>query len=154
MSAFANESERGFQYLAANHKSHRFTLLKHEMALDYILAKTGGLYMTLNITGDACVTIIPDNADNITSVITALEKIHNAVGPSESAGFSMNKWLTDQFCPWGTIIIHVLIPVMIVSGITFCVCTCALTCMRALLYRWIGGITGGGTTPVYAKIPL
>uniref|UniRef100_A0A7N8YJN6 Uncharacterized protein n=1 Tax=Mastacembelus armatus TaxID=205130 RepID=A0A7N8YJN6_9TELE len=45
------------------------TLLKHEMALDYLLAKTGGLCLTLNLTGDACVTLIPDNSDNMTNVI-------------------------------------------------------------------------------------
>nr|XP_043893448.1 uncharacterized protein LOC122776789 [Solea senegalensis] len=98
MSGFANETIKGFQYLAANDKSHRLTLLKHEMALDYILAKTGGLCLTLNLTGDSCVTIIPDNSDNITSVITALEKIRDSFGPSESAGFSFNRWLNEQCC--------------------------------------------------------
>lgn len=32
---------------------HRFTLLKHEMALDFLMAKTGGICVTLNLTGDA-----------------------------------------------------------------------------------------------------
>lgn len=47
--------------------------------------------MTLNFTGEACVTFIPDNSENITRVITALEKICDAFDPSESAGFSLNK---------------------------------------------------------------
>ena len=38
------------------------------MALDYILAKQGGLCVALNLTGDACYTLIPDNSDNMTSV--------------------------------------------------------------------------------------
>ncbi|XP_029923405.1 uncharacterized protein LOC115370519 [Myripristis murdjan] len=54
MSAFANETIKGFEYLSANDKSHRMTLLKHEMALDFLMARTGGLCITLNLTGDAC----------------------------------------------------------------------------------------------------
>uniref|UniRef100_A0A671TM20 Uncharacterized protein n=1 Tax=Sparus aurata TaxID=8175 RepID=A0A671TM20_SPAAU len=153
MSALANETIKGFKHLNANDKSHRLTLLKHEMALDYILAKTGGLCMTLNLTGEACVTLIPDNSENITSVFTALEKIHDAFGPSESAGFSFNKWLNNHLGPWGALIIHVLIPVLIVFGIGLCFCTCAVTCMRALIYRWISGVVGGEKT-LYVKIPI
>lgn len=106
--------------------------------------------MTLNLTGEACVTIIMDNSDNITIVITALDKICNAFGPSESAGFSFNKWLNNHL---GSLIIHVLTPVLIVFGVALCFCSYALTCMRALMYRWIGGIVGGEKT-LYVKIPL
>ena len=41
--AFANGTTQLFQYLAAYDKSHRLTLLKHEIALDHNLAKAGGL---------------------------------------------------------------------------------------------------------------
>ncbi|XP_026227810.1 uncharacterized protein LOC113170109 [Anabas testudineus] len=153
MSAFANETIKAFHYLAANDKSHRLTLLKHEMALDYLLAKTGGICLTLNLTGEACVTLIPDNSDNVTTVITALEKIRDAFGPSESAGFSFNKWLIDNFGPWGAGIVQLLIPVVVVFGLMICFCTCSLTCMRALIYKWIGGILGQEQTSLYVKIP-
>uniref|UniRef100_A0A8C4F935 Uncharacterized protein n=1 Tax=Dicentrarchus labrax TaxID=13489 RepID=A0A8C4F935_DICLA len=53
------------------------TLLKHDMALDYILAKQGGLCVALNLTRDACYTLIPDSSDNITSVIDALRNIRD-----------------------------------------------------------------------------
>uniref|UniRef100_A0A3Q1JPP4 Uncharacterized protein n=1 Tax=Anabas testudineus TaxID=64144 RepID=A0A3Q1JPP4_ANATE len=141
MSAFANETIKAFHYLAANDKSHRLTLLKHEMALDYLLAKTGGICLTLNLTGEACVTLIPDNSDNVTTVITALEKIRDAFGPSESAGFSFNKWLIDNFGPWGAGIVQLLIPVVVVFGLMICFCTCSLTCMREnfLLQKQHGG---------------
>uniref|UniRef100_A0A8C9Z6R7 Uncharacterized protein n=1 Tax=Sander lucioperca TaxID=283035 RepID=A0A8C9Z6R7_SANLU len=55
----------------------KLTLLKHDMALDYILAKQGGLCVALNLTGDDCYTLIPDNTDNITSVIDALKSIRD-----------------------------------------------------------------------------
>lgn len=73
MSQFTNGTIKGFKLMSSTQKSHRVTLPKHEMALDYQLAKTGGLCATLNFTGDACVTFIPDNSDNITPVIHALE---------------------------------------------------------------------------------
>lgn len=76
MSQFTNETINGFKLMSSTQKSHRVTLLKHEMVLDYLLAKTGGLCATLNFTGDACVSLIPNNSDNITSVIHALETIH------------------------------------------------------------------------------
>uniref|UniRef100_A0AAQ6IQZ0 Uncharacterized protein n=1 Tax=Anabas testudineus TaxID=64144 RepID=A0AAQ6IQZ0_ANATE len=58
-----------FHYLAANDKSHRLTLLKHEMALDYLLAKTGGICLTLNLTGEASstLTVIPTHLPLLTS---------------------------------------------------------------------------------------
>lgn len=143
MLGFANETIKGFRLLTDNDRSHRLTLLKHEMAFDCLMAKTGGLCVTLNLTGEACVTLIPDNEDNITSVITALEKIRDAFGPTESAGYSFNKWLYDQLGPWGTIMVQILIPVLMVFCILLCICTCTLTCMKALMYRWIGGVVGG-----------
>uniref|UniRef100_A0A3Q3FU30 Uncharacterized protein n=1 Tax=Labrus bergylta TaxID=56723 RepID=A0A3Q3FU30_9LABR len=83
LQGFANETIKGFEYLSNTQKSHRLTLLKHDMALDYILAKQGGLCIALNLTGDACYTLIPDAADNMTSVIDALKLIRDSFGPSE-----------------------------------------------------------------------
>uniref|UniRef100_A0A8P4G365 Uncharacterized protein n=1 Tax=Dicentrarchus labrax TaxID=13489 RepID=A0A8P4G365_DICLA len=77
LQGFANETIRGFEYLSNTQRSHRLTLLKHDMALDYILAKQGGLCVALNLTGDACYTLIPDSSDNITSVIDALRNIRD-----------------------------------------------------------------------------
>lgn len=90
LQGFANETIKGFEHLSNAQRSHRLTLLKHDMALDYILAKQGGLCVALNLTGDACYTLIPDNADNVTNVIEALKKIRDAFGPSEGAGTSAN----------------------------------------------------------------
>lgn len=64
----------------------------NEMALDYYLAKTKGLCMTLNLTGKTCVTLMPDNSDNITVL--------------EPHWFIW--WLNDKFGPYGAIILHVL----------------------------------------------
>lgn len=47
---------------------HRLALLKHELTL-YFLAIEGVLYIALNLTGNACYTLIPDCADNMTNVI-------------------------------------------------------------------------------------
>lgn len=142
MSDFANETITDFKLLAENDKFHRLTLLKHEMALDFLMAKTGGLCVTLNLTEDACLTMIPENADNTTSVIAALGKIRDAFGSSRSAGFSFGVWLTGKLGTWGAMMVQVLIPVTIVFGVALCFCTCALTCMKTLLHHWIDGIVG------------
>uniref|UniRef100_A0AAQ5XRZ2 Profilin n=1 Tax=Amphiprion ocellaris TaxID=80972 RepID=A0AAQ5XRZ2_AMPOC len=71
LQGFANETIRGFEYLSDVQRSHRLTLLKHDMALDYILARQGGLCVALKLTGDACYMLVPDTSDNITSVIDA-----------------------------------------------------------------------------------
>ena len=46
--------------------------------------------MALNLTGDACYTLIPDSSENLTSVVDALRHIRDAFGPSKSAGWSAN----------------------------------------------------------------
>uniref|UniRef100_A0A3Q3E419 Uncharacterized protein n=1 Tax=Labrus bergylta TaxID=56723 RepID=A0A3Q3E419_9LABR len=86
LQSFANETIKGFEYLSNTQRSHRLTLLKHDMAFDYILAKQGGLCVALNLTGEACYTLIPDATDNMTSVIDALKLIRDSFGPSERAG--------------------------------------------------------------------
>lgn len=63
--------------------------------------------------------LIPDNSDNISSVITALEKIRE---PSIT-GYLISLALGEH----------------------------TLTCMRALLYRWIGGVVGD-LTHQYVKL--
>ena len=78
------------------------------MALDYILAKQGGLCVALNLTNDACYTPIPDSSDNMTSVIDALKRIRDVFGPSEGAGWSANAWLQDKLGPVGAACIDLL----------------------------------------------
>lgn len=84
--------------------------------------------MSLNLTGDACYTLIPDNGDNITSVIDALKKIRDAFGPSEGAGTSATAWLQDKFGPMGAMLIQILSAVIVSLGVMFCFCTLSLTC--------------------------
>uniref|UniRef100_A0A674NVC5 Ig-like domain-containing protein n=1 Tax=Takifugu rubripes TaxID=31033 RepID=A0A674NVC5_TAKRU len=138
LQGFANETIKGFEHLSNTQRSHRLTLLKHDMALDYILAREGGLCVSLNLTGDACYTLIPDNGDNITSVIDALKKIRDAFGPSESAGISATAWLQDKFGPMGAMLVQFLSAVVVSLSVMFCFCTLSLTCAKAMILRWIG----------------
>ena len=131
-------------------KSHRLTLLKHDMALDYILAKQGGLCVALNLTGDACYTLVPDNSDNLTSVIDALKVIRDAFGPSKDAGWSANDWLQERFGSMGAIIIQVVVSIVLSLRVMFCFCTVLLTFAKAMILRWVGVIIPGGQT----QIPL
>lgn len=143
LQGFANETIRGFEYLTNTQKSHRLTLLKHDMALDYLLAKQGGLCMALNLTGDAGYTLVPDSTDNMTSVIDALKHIRDAFGPSEGAGWSANAWLQEKFGPLGAMLAQVIIAALISLCLMFCFCTLLLTCAKAMLLRWIGVVMPG-----------
>uniref|UniRef100_A0A8C2Z3D8 Uncharacterized protein n=1 Tax=Cyclopterus lumpus TaxID=8103 RepID=A0A8C2Z3D8_CYCLU len=87
---FANKTIRGFEYLSNTQRSHRLTLLKHDMALDYILAKQGGLCVTLNLTGEACYTLIPDNSDNMT-IRCVIEVIEVQMNEEISQRFSWKR---------------------------------------------------------------
>uniref|UniRef100_A0A3Q3A1J1 Reverse transcriptase/retrotransposon-derived protein RNase H-like domain-containing protein n=1 Tax=Kryptolebias marmoratus TaxID=37003 RepID=A0A3Q3A1J1_KRYMA len=134
LQGFANETIKGFQYLTDTQRSHRLTLLKHDMALDYILAKQGGLCVAL--TGEACYTLVPDSSDNITSVIDGLKIIRDAFGPSEGAGWSANAWLQEKFGSFGAMLVQGLIVVVLALCVTICFCTLLLTCVKAMILRW------------------
>ncbi|XP_036418907.1 uncharacterized protein LOC118802460 [Colossoma macropomum] len=143
LQGFANETIRGFEYLSNTQKSHRLTLLKHDMALDYLLAKQGGLCVALNLTGDACYTLIPDSSDNMTSVIDALKHIRDAFGPSEGAGWSANAWLQEKLGPLGAVLVQIMVAVLISLSVMFCCCTLVLTFAKAMILRWVGVLMPG-----------
>ena len=146
LQGFANETIRGFEFLSNTQKSHRLTLLKHDMALDYILAKQGGLCMALNLTGDACYTLIPDSSDNMTSVIGALKLIRDAFGPSENAGWSANAWLQDRLGPVGAVLVQILAGLVLALCVMFCFCTLLLTFAKVMIMRWVGVVMPGDQT--------
>lgn len=143
LQAFANQTMNGFELLSNTQRSHRLTLLKHDMALDYILAKQGGLCVALNLTGDACYTLIPDNSDNMTNVIEALRNIRDAFGASKNAGWSANAWLQNKFGPMGAMLAQISIAVVISLCVMFCFCTLVLTFAKAMILRWVGVVMPG-----------
>lgn len=143
LQGFANETIRGFSFLSDTQRSHRLTLLKHDMALDYVLAKQGGLCVALNLTDEACYTLIPDSSDNITSVIDALKTIRDAFGPSEGAGWSANDWLQDRLGPVGAVVAQIVMAALISLCVMFCFCTLLLTCAKAMILRWVGAVMPG-----------
>ncbi|XP_013885350.1 uncharacterized protein LOC106533545 [Austrofundulus limnaeus] len=144
LQAFANETIKGFQFLTDTQRSHRLTLLKHDMALDYILAKQGGLCVALNLTEDACYTLIPDSSDNLTSVIDALKVLRDAFGASEDSGWSAMAWLEGRFGSFGAMIVQGVVAVALALLVMVCCCTVMLTCAKALILKWVGVVVLGG----------
>ncbi|KAL7373834.1 hypothetical protein ABVT39_015141 [Epinephelus coioides] len=120
------------------------------MALDYILAKQGGLCVALNLTGDACYTLIPDSSDNMTSVIDALKNIRDAFGSSEGSGWSANAWLQEKLGPLGAVLVQILVAVLLSLCVMFCVCMLLLTFAKAMILRWVGVVMPGDQV----QIPL
>lgn len=69
--------------------------------------------------------LITGNKDSIRSEITALEKVSDAFGPSDPAGYSFNEWLHDKPGTWCADMVQFM------------------TCMKALIYIWTGGFVEG-----------
>ncbi len=126
---------KGFKFLLSNDKSHLLTFQTWNGMDGFLMARTGVLCVTLNLNGEAWETPVPDISDNVTSVRTAIERIKDAFGPSESAGYSFHVWLRDKLGPLGTWLIRLLIPILSAFIIVICFCTYVLTCMKALMYR-------------------
>lgn len=105
--------------------------------------------MALNLAGDACYTLIPDSADNMTNVNEALHRITDAFGPSEGAGKSATAWLQDKLGPVGALLVQVLRAVVALC-VMFCFCTLLLTFAKAMILRWVGLVMPGEQT----QLPL
>lgn len=56
----------------------------------------------------------------------------------------------------GAMLFQILVPVLIIPGLTICFCTMLLTCVRALLLHWVGGVKAEyiKLPTVNTKIPL
>ena len=143
LQGFANQTIKGFEYFSNAQRSDRLTLQKHDMALDYILAKQGGLCVALDLTGDACYTLIPDSSDNMTSVIDALQLMRDTLGPSEGAGWSANAWLQEKLGPTGALLVQILVAVLLSLCVMFCFCTLLLTFAKAMILGWVGVVMPG-----------
>ncbi len=99
--------------------------------------------MTLNLTGDACYTLIPDTSDNMTSVIDALKSMGDAFGASEGAGRSAGAWLRERLGPMGAVLAQIMIAVVITLCLLFCFCTVLLTFAKAMILKWVGVVMPG-----------
>lgn len=141
MWVFANAIMKGFSLVKETLKSHRLTLLKHQQALDLLLAKTRGLCVTLNLTGGACMTLIPDTMDNLTDVISPLNHFKSALLPRSSHDDPSGDWLTSVFGSLGEGILQLLLP--IIRTILFLIIMCLMTCTKAMLRTFIAtSLTG------------
>jgi len=138
MWGFANATTKGFSLIKDTLKSHRLTLLKHQLALDYLLAKTGGLCVTLNLTDGSCMTLIPDNTDNLTDVITALDYFRSALGKKSGLLDAADQdWLASIVGSWGTRILQVVLPVIVTLLMICLFAICFVSCIKAMINRCV-----------------
>lgn len=75
--------------------------------------------IALNLTGDACYTLIPDSADNMTNVIEAMHCIRDTFGPSHGAGKSVTAWLQDKLGPVGATLVQILGALVVAMCVMF-----------------------------------
>lgn len=74
-----------------------------------------------------------------------LEALVHSFAPSESAGTSAKSWFHNRLGPCGTMLLQILLPVGIVLCLVFCAWPIVITCMNAVLVRWVSTALGPNT---------
>ena len=98
------------------------------MALDYLLAATGG---TCALIGSECCTYIPDSSDNITDLAEHIGKMENEIRAEgrKFKGYNPPGWwpFGSLFGDWGGMLIHagiIILVVCLLIGLQKYVCQC------------------------------
>lgn len=79
LESFADYAIEGFHLLTEEMKDIKLVALQNRAALDYILAREGGVCALI---GDQCCTYIPDINDNMTDVIKHMKQIRDEIDQS------------------------------------------------------------------------
>lgn len=133
LESFANYVIEGFNLLTDQMKSLKLVALQNRAALDYLLAKDGGVCAVI---GDQCCTYIPDIDHNMTDVIEHMtrlrDEIENSSEPSTDTDFfswfgnALGKSLWNLLKDLGAcfaLIISAILLLYFFIRITICICT-------------------------------
>lgn len=126
-------------------RNRREVFLKHEMVLDYLIASEGGMCRKFNILENFCCVLAPDPHDNITQLVNILNTTAAHFRATGNSGWSGMDWLYEQFGPWGALMLQILVPVFTVMAVMICFCIILLTCLRALIARYVVQTVGQHT---------
>lgn len=94
LESFANYAIEGFHLLTDEMKNLKLVTLQNHAALDYILAREGGVCVVI---GDQCCTYIPDIQNNMTDVIQHMSQLRDEREKSSvvSADTDAFSWLKN-----------------------------------------------------------
>jgi len=133
LESFANYAIEGFNLLNDQMKRVKLMALENRAALDYLLAKDGGVCAVI---GDQCCTYIPDIGHNMTDVIQHMtrlrDEIENSSEPSTDTDFfswvgnMIGKSLWNPLKDLGAcfaLIIGAILLLYFFVRITICICT-------------------------------
>ena len=109
---------------------------QNRMALDFLLAETGG---TCALIGAQCCTWIPKHTDNSTgSIVRALNGLRGlSVELADHSGTdtSLNRWLRRAFGEWKQTIVTALLAFCAAFVVIMLVGCCCIPCIRILVLR-------------------
>lgn len=137
----------GFESLRPEIKALRSVTLQNRMALDFILASSGGV---CHLVGRECCSFIPSISDNITSVIDHLndllheEKSRDSPNP---VGFNLWAWMTAG--GWLGVLMKWVTPVIVILLSFMVLLCCVVPCLKMLIARSVSAVMGN-----YVQIPL
>ena len=129
---------KGFHDLTSEVKAIRTVALQNRAALDYLLAKQGGVCA---IVADTCCTYIPDASSNMSDVENQLGKLQKALEDEHATGADPFAWLTNIFGPIWARIVPYLIMATVIFVLLFCCCICGIPCLKALVNKMISTAT-------------
>ena len=110
---------------------------QNRLALDMILAEKGGV---CSMFGAQCCTFIPNNTAPDGSVARALAGLRAlSIQMAEDSGVEnpIEKWMTDVFGKWKSLLIALLSSLACFAGILVCCGCCCIPCARTLCSRLI-----------------
>lgn len=94
LESFANYAIEGFHLLTDEMKNLKLVALQNRAALDYILAREGGVCAVI---GDQCCTYIPDIQNNMTDVIQHMKQLREEIEKSSTVcdGTDAFSWIKN-----------------------------------------------------------
>uniref|UniRef100_A0AAY5EDJ1 Uncharacterized protein n=1 Tax=Electrophorus electricus TaxID=8005 RepID=A0AAY5EDJ1_ELEEL len=123
----ANRSENAMALLNDKVNKIRTAVMQNRLALDLLLAKEGGICKVINET---CCFDIPSYYNSITDIILHMKTAIAEPPPADDSWFS---WLTELVGPWGSWLINICFPVLLIIVLILVCGPCLLSLLSSFI---------------------
>lgn len=136
----ANNTALGFSKISEELTAVRITALQNRAALDYILSAQGG---TCKIIGIECCSYIPNNNEDLKSVISNIHNISHVLHEVSTARSGFFDWLTGYLGDLGKCVVEYIL--LALMGLTLL--TLIVKIIKLILIQLCCNTLMGKTTP-------
>uniref|UniRef100_A0AAY5ER42 Uncharacterized protein n=1 Tax=Electrophorus electricus TaxID=8005 RepID=A0AAY5ER42_ELEEL len=123
----ANRSENAMALLNDKVNKIRTAVMQNRLALDLLLAKEGGICKVINET---CCFDIPSYYNSITDIILHMKTAIAEPPPADDSWFS---WLTELVGPWGSWLINICFPILLIIVLILVCGPCLLSLLSSFI---------------------